>query len=95
MDIALNRLFLYATIILTGITGVGILYYLQDRKRRSRSVPELGEHDRLAVLDQEIDRLSGRLDALMAERNALRNRIKGAGAPDNAGGSGDQSPRST
>ncbi len=95
MDIALNRLFLYATILLTGITAVGILYYLQDRKRRSRALPELGDHDRLAVLEQEITRLSDRLNALQVERESLRDRMTRPETPGDRPGTKDQSPRST
>lgn len=95
MDIALNRLFLYATILLTGITTVGILYYLQDRKRRSRALPDLGDLDRLAVLEREITRLADRLKALEFERDSLRDRMKRSESTEDRPGTKDQSPRST
>ena len=77
MDNGLFHLFLYATIILTALTGAGIFYFLADRKKNRAMMPTLGDHDRLAVLDQEIRKHRETLEALIRERETLSDRIKG------------------
>ncbi|EAY57772.1 MAG: protein of unknown function [Leptospirillum rubarum] len=77
MHNGLFHLFLYATIILTAVTGAGIYYFLADRKKNRAAVPTLGDHDRLAVLDQEIRRHRETLDVLIRERETLAARIEG------------------
>jgi hypothetical protein len=75
MDNGLFHLFLYATIILTALTGAGIFYFLADRRKNRTSLPTLGDHDRLAVLDQEIRKHRETLETLCRERDALSARI--------------------
>ncbi|OOH83950.1 hypothetical protein BOX30_01665 [Leptospirillum ferriphilum] len=77
MNNGLFHLFLYATIILTAVTGAGIYYFLADRKKNRATIPTLGDHDRLAVLNQEIRRHRETLDMLIREREALSARVEG------------------
>lgn len=81
MNIGLFHLFLYATIILTALTVAGIYYYLADRKKNRTTLPSLGDHDRLLVLEREIQNHRERLDALVRERDALSARLSGKGGP--------------
>uniref|UniRef100_A0A7C3QV46 Phage shock protein B n=1 Tax=Leptospirillum ferriphilum TaxID=178606 RepID=A0A7C3QV46_9BACT len=81
MNIGLFHLFLYATIILTALTGAGIYYYLADRKKNRSTLPTLGDHDRLLVLEREIQNHRERLDALIRERDALSARLSGKDGP--------------
>ncbi len=75
MDNGLFHLFLYATIILTALTGAGIFYFLADRRKNRSSLPTMGDHDRLAVLDQEIRKHREMLETLIRERDTLSVRI--------------------
>ncbi|MCL4460680.1 MAG: hypothetical protein M1297_03060 [Nitrospirae bacterium] len=81
MDTSLFHLFLYATIVLTALTGAGIYYFLADRRKSRVSTPTLGDHDRLSVLDQEIRKHRETLEALVREREALSARIGGKTGP--------------
>ncbi|MCL5953165.1 MAG: hypothetical protein M1509_01475 [Nitrospirae bacterium] len=74
MDQSLYHLFLYATIILTGLTVVGLLYFLSDRKRRKAESPDpaiLSPVERLAEIDSQIAAFHHRIAALEEERRRL------------------------
>lgn len=75
MDPGLYHLFLYATILLTAVTTAGILYYLKDRKKRTAGIPDIGDQERLLILDREIGRLRDSLNVLLEERARLRERV--------------------
>ncbi len=95
MDLGLYHLFLYATILLTAVTTAGILYYLKDRKRRSAGIPDLGDQERLLILEQEIDRMQASLKGLLEEQARLREKVGLPRTKDGTGLEKNQSPRST
>ncbi|MHB8422479.1 MAG: hypothetical protein ACYC9S_08580 [Leptospirales bacterium] len=95
MDTGLYHLFLYATILLTTVTAIGILYYLKDRKTRNAGVPDLGDQERLLVLEQEITRMRENLNVLLAEQTKLKARIGQPHLEEKPVTPNNQSPRST
>lgn len=95
MDIGLYHLFLYATILLTAVTTAGILYYLKDRKKRNAGIPDLGDQERLLVLEQEIGRIRNNLNVLLEEQARLKARVGRSQPEKGTDPPGNQSPRST